>query len=199
MRLRGLHWRVSRILRRVISDAVSDGSTIAVMEIAIELLGVRVEQPDNTPVMILREQTGDRRLLPILIGTPEATAIHYAIEGIQSPRPLTHDLFVEVLVKLGATLSKVVITELQEHTYYAEIHLDTSDGAHVISGRPSDAVALAVRTTAPLFARLSLLDQVARVATAEETQALDSTGGEEAILDDFRDFIDSINPEDFSG
>jgi uncharacterized protein len=169
------------------------------MDIAMELVGVRIERPDNTPVMILREQGGDRRILPILIGTPEATAIHYAIEGIQSPRPLTHDLFVDVLITLGATLSRIVVTEMHEHTYFAELHLDTSSGGHIVSARPSDAVALATRTNTALFARLSLLDEVGHVATEAEAAELGDGGGEESILDEFRDFIDSINPDDFSG
>jgi len=162
----------------------------------MELVGVRVEVPDNTPVVILREQSGRRRVLPIMIGSPEASAIHFAIEGISSPRPMTHDLFVDVLRTLGATLSKVVITEVREHTYFAELSLQTAAGERTVSSRPSDALALAVRTKSPIFASDELLDAVGQ----EEVSVTEADGeaSDEAILDEFREFIDSINPDDFS-
>ena len=164
----------------------------------MELVGVRVEVPDNTPVVILREQTGRRRVLPIMIGSPEASAIHFAIEGISSPRPLTHDLFADVLRALGATLQKVVITEVREHTYYAELYLHTAAGDRTVSSRPSDALALAVRTKSPIFASDELLDAVGQEEAVVAVLDADPGNSEEAILDEFRDFIDSINPDDFS-
>lgn len=163
----------------------------------MELVGVRVEVPDNTPVLILRELTGRKRVLPIMIGTPEASAIHFALEGIVSPRPMTHDLFVDVLTTLGATLERVLITEIREHTYYAELYLQTSNGPRVVSSRPSDAMALAVRTGADVYATEDLLDAVGQDAAV--AAVLDEEAAEESILDEFRDFIDSINPDDFSG
>ena len=162
----------------------------------MDLVGVRVEVPDNTPVLILREQTGRQRVLPIMIGTPEASAIHFALEGIVSPRPMTHDLFVDVLTTLGATLQRVLITEIREHTYYAELYLQTANGPRVVSSRPSDAMALAVRTGADIYATEELLDAVGQDAAV--AAVLDDEAAEESILDEFRDFIDSINPEDFS-
>ncbi len=159
----------------------------------MELLGVRVELPANTPVVMLREQDGGRgRVLPILIGGPEAAAIHSALEGMVPPRPLTHDLAVILLQTLSATLEQVVITEVREHTFYAELHLRTDKGASVVSSRPSDAIAIAVRTGAPIFAAEDLLDEAA-VEVPAEAEAED----EEAILDEFRDFLDEISPEDF--
>lgn len=161
----------------------------------MELLGVRVELPANTPVVMLREAGPDRpRVLPILIGGPEASAIHSALEGITPPRPLTHDLLVEVIEALGASLTRVVITEVREHTFYAELHLTTTAGVRTLSCRPSDAIALAVRTDTPIFAEDSLLDEAAVEASIE---AGDVT--EEAILDEFRDFLDDISPDDFAG
>lgn len=162
----------------------------------MELIGVRIEVPDNTPVLILREQTGRKRVLPIMIGTPEASAIHFALEGVVPPRPMTHDLFVDVLSALGATLQRVVITEIRDHTYYAELFLSTATGPLTVSSRPSDAMALAVRVGADIFAAEELLDAVGQEAFAVE--ALEGAETEEAILDEFRDFIDSINPDDFS-
>ena len=160
----------------------------------MELLGVRVELPANTPVVMLREHETERpRVLPILIGGPEASAIHSAMEGIVPPRPLTHDLLVTVMLALGATLERVVITEVREHTFFAVLHLRTAAGPTVISSRPSDAIALAVRTDSPIFAEEALLDEAA-VEAPEEAQE----GDEEAILDEFRDFLDDVSPDDFA-
>jgi bifunctional DNase/RNase len=159
----------------------------------MELLGVRVELPANTPVVVLREETDRARVLPILIGGPEAAAIHTALEGITPPRPLTHDLTVTVFQALGATLERVVITEVREHTFFAELHFRSASGDTVVSSRPSDAIALAVRTSSPIFADEALLDQ----AAVEAPEADADEGDEEAILDEFRDFLDDIKPDDF--
>jgi bifunctional DNase/RNase len=159
----------------------------------MELVGVRVEVPANTPVVVLREQTGVHRLLPILIGTPEAASIHAALEGIEPPRPLTHDLAVILLETLGATLTSIVVTEIRDHVFYAELNLDVAGSKKVISSRPSDAIALAVRTGCLIFASESLLDE------AGQSPALEPADEEEAIIDEFRDFLDDLNPEDFRG
>ncbi len=162
----------------------------------MELVGVRVEVPDNTPVLVLREQQGRKRVLPIMIGNPEASSIHFALEGVKSPRPMTHDLFVDVLASLGATLVRVVVTEVREHTYFAELFLETATGPRTISSRPSDALALAARTGAEIFASEELLDAVGQDASL--AAALDADGEDESILDEFRDFIDNISPDDFT-
>ena len=158
----------------------------------MELVGVRVEIPANTPMLLLQEQSGDHRLLPIYIGSPEASSIHYALEGIEPPRPLTHDLFITVLDQLGATLDKVVVTEVRDHTYYAELHLTVGDGEQIVSSRPSDAIALAVRCEAPMFASDELLDEVGQVPEPEpEEEAAE-------IIDEFKDFIENVSPDDFA-
>ncbi len=142
-------------------------------------------------MMLLREQEGTHRLLPIYIGGPEASAIHYALEGVQPPRPLTHDLFLVTLRELGATLDQVVVTEMADRTFYAEIHISSPVGERVISARPSDAVALAVRCNAPLFASDELMEAEAHEAPVEpEADAAE-------IIDDFKDFLDTVSPEDF--
>ena len=162
----------------------------------MELVGVRVEVPANTPVVILREQTGANRLLPIVIGTPEASSIYAALEGFESPRPLTHDLLVHLLAQLDVTLTRIVVTEIRDHIFYAELHLVRSGGEMVVSCRPSDAIAIAVRTGSPIFATEELLLEAGQhpvdIADAEETDA-------EAIIDEFRDFLDELNPDDFKG
>lgn len=158
----------------------------------MELLGVRVEVPANTPMVLLQSQLDDQRLLPIYIGTSEASSIHYALEGIAPPRPLTHDLFVSVLGELGTELERVIITEVRDHTYYAELHVLTGGAERVIDCRPSDAIALAVRSGAPIFADDDLLDEVGqRPEPAEDEEA-------EEIIDEFKDFIESVSPDDFA-
>ncbi len=127
--------------------------------VPLELIGVRVEMPANTPMVLLRESDGRQRLLPIYIGSPEASAIHYALEGVEPPRPLTHDLFLNVLAELDTTVTKVVVTEMRDRTYLAELHLDTPGGERVVSSRPSDAIALAVRTPVPIFVEEHVLNR----------------------------------------
>lgn len=152
---------------------------------------MRVEIPANTPMVLLREQDGRQRLVPIYIGNPEATSIHYALEGIVPPRPLTHDLFAEILSALDASVEKVVVTEMRDHTFFAELHLRTKDGEKIISSRPSDAIALAVRSDAPIFANDELVDEVGQEIPDEAEEA-------EEILDEFHDFIENVSPEDFA-
>jgi uncharacterized protein len=160
----------------------------------MELVGVRVEVPANTPVVILREQTGIGRLLPIVIGTPEASSIHAALEGIEPPRPLTHDLMVLILEQLNVTLKHIVVTEIRDHVFYAELHLVTGGQDQVMSSRPSDAIALAVRTGSPIFATEALLQEAAQAPI----DVVDDDD-DEAIIDEFRDFLDDLDPEDFKG
>lgn len=148
--------------------------------------------PANTPMVLLREQGEPHRLLPIYIGTAEASAIHYALEGVVPPRPLTHDLMVGVLGELGTTIDRVVVTEIRDRTYFAELHLATPTGERVISSRPSDAIALAVRCAAPILASEELMDTAGQDAPAEP----DDNDTDE-IMDEFKDFIENVSPEDF--
>ena len=158
------------------------------------LEGVRLEVPSNVPVMVLREVDVPRRILPIFIGAPEAASIHHATTGIVPERPLTHDLLVGVLRSLEASLQRVVVTEVRDHTYYAELHLSVGERAVTVSCRPSDAVAVAVRTGSPIFAEADLMDEAGRAAPEPRQEE-----GEETIIDDFRDFINRVSPEDFGG
>ena len=159
--------------------------------VPLELIGVRVEVPANTPMVLLRESDGRHRLLPIYIGSPEASAIHYALEGVVPPRPLTHDLFLIALGELGATVTQVVVTEMRDRTYFAELHLATADGERILSARPSDAIALAVRCGAPLFASDQLIDEVG------QEPAIEPEDDAAEIIDEFKDFIENVSPEDF--
>lgn len=162
----------------------------------MELVAIRMEVPANTPVMILREQEGRHRVLPIYIGSSEAAAIHYAVEGIVSPRPLTHDLFRTVIGELGASLDRVVVTEIRDETFYAELHVTVGGESRTISSRPSDAIALAVRAHTPIFANEAVLDEAGTeaVVVSAEPESEDAEG----LVAEFADFIDQVSPEDFA-
>ena len=135
--------------------------------VPMDLLGIRIELPTNTPILLLKEHGGDR-YLPIWINTPEATAIALAQDGVAPQRPLTHDLMTAVIEELGATVSEVVVTELRGGTFYADLTLSINGDIHTISSRPSDAVAIAVRADAPVFAEREVLDE-AGVVISDET------------------------------
>jgi bifunctional DNase/RNase len=158
----------------------------------MELLGVRLELPANTPVVLLREQEGDR-VLPIYIGAEEAKAIAVALEGMTPPRPMTHDLLRDVLGSIGADLTSVRVTELRDRTFYAELELRQGDRTVRVSSRPSDAIALAVRVDAPIYAAEAVLDEAAAPQVEDEVEEEQ----QEEIVDQFREFIDQVNPEDF--
>jgi bifunctional DNase/RNase len=164
--------------------------------IELELVAVRVELPSNTPVVVLRELEGRRRQLSIFIGGPEATAIAFALEEVETPRPLTHDLFCDVLDELGVQLERVVLTELRDTTYYADLHLRTAEGEQHVSARPSDAVALAVRVGCPIFASERVLDEAGFVEDATEEEGTEESP--EAVVEEFRQFIDQVSPDDFA-
>ena len=158
--------------------------------IRLSLVGVRVEVPTNQPIVLLREDEG-QRYLPIFIGPPEATAIVYALQGMETPRPMTHDLLKTVLDDMSMRLQQVVITELHDGTFYAEIELAGNGNAYRISSRPSDAIALAVRyeDSVPIFADEAVL---------EEAGVLFENDEEEEQIEQFREFLDQVRPEDFA-
>jgi bifunctional DNase/RNase len=159
--------------------------------VEMELVAVRIELPGNTPVVLLRELGGDGRLLPIFIGQPEATAIAFAIDGVVTPRPMTHDLMKNLLDELGAAVDRVVVTELSEGTFYAEIHLSAGGRARRVSSRPSDALALALRVGCSIFAEEDVLDEAGLVDESDDEEP-------EEVVEKFREFIDSVNPDDFA-
>jgi len=161
--------------------------------VEMELVGVRVELPSNVPIVVLREKTGEHRILPIFIGGPEATAIAFAIDGVEPPRPLTHDLVVLLLGELGAALERIEVTSVRDGVFYAELRLRGIDGDHIVSCRPSDAIAIAVRTGSPLFASEAVLDDAGQPdpGLVEEPAA-------DEVVEQFREFIDTVDPEDFA-
>ncbi len=156
----------------------------------MEIVGVRVELPSNSPIVLLREVEGRRRLLPIFIGGPEATAIALALDEVVTPRPMTHDLVKNVLDDLGVTLERLEITDLSDGTFYAELHLEAAGQPTVVSSRPSDGIALAMRMAAPVYAAERVIDEAGYLADDEEER--------EEVVEQFREFIDSVNPDDFN-
>lgn len=161
----------------------------------MELVGVQVEMPSNTPIVLLREVPEPARLLPIFVGVAEATAISLALEGISTPRPMTHDLMRNLLSELSVDLERVVVTELRKRTFHAELHLRAGSGLTVVSSRPSDAIALAVRADASIYANESVIAE----AGYRSDGAPVKERSEEDVLEKFKEFIDSVSPEDFSG
>src|SRR5438128_11962914 len=118
----------------------------------MRLVGVRVELPTNNPIVLLREAEGEQRVLPIFIGAVEATAIAFALQGVVTQRPMTHDLMRDLLQELDVRVDRVVVTELREGTFFAEIELSRNGTQHKVSSRPSDAIALAARLGTPIYA-----------------------------------------------
>lgn len=163
--------------------------------VEMELVAVRVELPGNIPVVVLREVDAQHRLLPIFIGQPEATAIAFALDGVVTQRPMTHDLIRDLLLGLGAEVERVVITHLEEGTFFAEVHLRQGEQQAVVSSRPSDAMALALRVDCPIYATEELLDEA---ALPEETDDDDAEEEGEDVVEQFREFIDRVNPDDFA-
>jgi bifunctional DNase/RNase len=165
--------------------------------VEMELIGIRTELPSQTPIVLLRELTPSRRVLPIFIGGPEAIAIAFALEGRETERPMTHDLFVQVLESLDATLERIEITALEDNTFFAELHLQTGDGPSIVSSRPSDSIALAVRVGCPIFAAESVLEAAGTVLELDEDGEPEGETNREEVVEEFRRFIDNVNPEDF--
>lgn len=152
----------------------------------MEVHGVNLDMLTNQPVIILKDLKSNR-FLPIWIGQFEATAILMEVQGIRPSRPLTHDLLKTVIDTLKAQVNRIVINDLKEGTFYAQIHMSIDSSSLQIDARPSDAIALAVRTNAPIFADESVLDQA----------AITNEGGEEEEIERFREFLENVKPEDF--
>jgi bifunctional DNase/RNase len=193
---------------------------------AVEMFvgGLVLDPSNQAPIVVLKDATG-QVTLPIWIGIPEATSIASAIKQVVMPRPLTHDLFYELLLDLGVTVQRVVITELKDSTYYAELVLGQGDRVTILDSRPSDAIAMALRAHAPIYVAQQVLDQ-AKIAFANmpttgpteppppadsstsEESAEAGEGESEAVADPSKDFqsidkdkwqeiLNQLDPEDF--
>jgi len=149
----------------------------------VEVVGVRVEMPSQQPIILLREASGER-YLPIWIGAVEATAIAFAQQGVVPPRPMTHDLLKDILEATGNTLSEVRITEMRDGIFYATLVLGDSIE---VSARPSDSIALALRTGSRIVCSEDVLDEAGLAVPDDQEQEVEK----------FREFLDQITPEDF--
>jgi bifunctional DNase/RNase len=154
-------------------------------EIRMEIKGLMLDPTSNVPIVILRDLESDL-FLPIWIGGFEAHAIALRIEGVDVPRPLTHDLLRAVVEQLGAAVEKIVISDLRDNTFFALIHLTHESGALTVDSRPSDAIALALRTEAPIFVLRSVLEKAQAVDLA--SQASDD--------EKLRKWLEEMSPED---
>ena len=155
--------------------------------VELSLVGVRVELPSNQPIVLLKEADGER-YLPIWIGAVEATAIAFALQGIQTPRPMTHDLMRDILTETDVTVERILISELVDQTFFATIRMSQDGKATEVSSRPSDAIALAVRINAPIYGAEEVLEQA----------GIELKDDEETEVEKFREFLDQVSPEDFA-
>ncbi|MBW4030342.1 MAG: bifunctional nuclease family protein [Acidobacteria bacterium] len=163
--------------------------------VEVVLRAVRVDVGSSTPLLLLEEVGGDR-VLPIFIGAPEATAIAYALQHIETPRPMSHDLLGNVITALGARLFAAEITHLVDNTFFANLRLLTDGREVLVSARPSDAVALALRVGAPLLVSDELMNDEGQVLEVGDDE-VDTEESEAALLAELRDFLNNVRPEDF--
>jgi len=166
--------------------------------VEVILRAVRVDVGTSTPLLLL-EEVGGERVLPIFIGAPEATSIAYALQKLETPRPMSHDLLGHVISALGAKVFSVEITELRDNTFYANLRL-VREGTEVeVSARPSDAVALALRVGAPILVNDDLMAAEGRVIDLEDSEETDvDERSESDLVAELREFLDKIRPEDFN-
>ncbi len=156
--------------------------------VRVELSGIRIQLPSQSPVMLLREADGTIHV-PIWIGPVEAASIASALEGVEPERPMTHDLLVDVLGALDAELVRVTITDVQQAVFFAELHIRNDRGESEVSCRPSDAIAIATRLGAPLFVSRKVMDQ-AGIELHDESN--------EDEIEQFKEFLDGLSPDDFA-
>lgn len=159
--------------------------------ILVEVVGVRIEMPSNQPIVLLKEVDG-HRFLPVWIGAVEATAIAFAQQGITPGRPLTHDLLRNTIEAMGGTVTAVHITAMREGIFFANLLIrDASAKGYSVDARPSDAIALALRTTSNILVSSDLLDEAGIEIPLQEGEGVD------AEMEKFREFLEEIDPEDF--
>ena len=170
------------------SDRLRAGHILRPMR-EVQIYGVSFDMVGKQPIVLLKT-VDDNRFLPIWIGHPEAAAILMKLQGADTPRPMTHDLIVDMLDQADTTCERISITELRDNTFYASITLSVSGSEIEIDSRPSDALALAVRMAAPIFVADEVIDE----------SSIEFEQGEEdndEVVEKFKDFLDDISPEDF--
>ena len=156
----------------------------------MQIYGVSFDMVGKQPIVLLKTVDGNR-FLPIWIGHPEAAAILMKLQGAQTPRPMTHDLLNDMLEQVEAKCERVSVTELRDNTFYASITLSVNGYEIEIDSRPSDAIALAVRCSAPIFAAEEVIDE-SSIEFEHEVE------DQEEVVERFKDFLDEVSPEDFA-
>ena len=154
------------------------------------IYGVSFDLVGKQPIVLLKTADGNR-FLPIWIGHPEAAAILMKLQGASTPRPMTHDLMADILEQLDAEVTRITVTELRDNTFYASITVQQNGSEIEIDSRPSDAIAIAVRSDAPIFAAEDVIEESAIEFEGEEVN-------EEEIVDEFRKFLDDVSPDQFA-
>jgi uncharacterized protein len=154
------------------------------------IYGVSFDMVGKQPIVLLKTADGNK-FLPIWIGHPEAAAILMKLQGANTPRPMTHDLVTDLLEKLEARVTRIAVTELRENTFYAVVTVAVDGSEIEIDSRPSDAIALAVRAEAPIFADDSVIEESAIEFEHEDVN-------EEEVVEEFKKFLDEVKPDDFS-
>jgi bifunctional DNase/RNase len=152
--------------------------------------GVSFDMVGKQPIVLLKTAAGNR-YLPIWIGHPEAAAILMKLQGAPAPRPMTHDLLTDILGQLNARVVQIAVTELRDNTFYAEITLQVDGGEVQIDSRPSDAIALAVRSGAPIYAADTVIEESAIEFDNEDVN-------EDEVVEEFKKFLEDVSPEDFT-
>ena len=160
------------------------------MEVEMKIRGLMMDPTTNMPIVILKDVSSNT-VLPIWVGIYEANAIALEIEKVSTPRPMTHDLVCEMLGELEVKCTQVSVTELRENTFFASITLQVNGRELEIDSRPSDALALAVRAGAPIFAHEDVITESA----IEFEHDVEDT---EEVVEKFKDFLDQVMPEDFA-
>jgi bifunctional DNase/RNase len=155
----------------------------------MQIYGVSFDMVGKQPIVLLKTDDGNR-FLPIWIGHPEAAAILMKLQGASTPRPMTHDLLCDLLEQLDARCERVSVTELRDNTFYATITISVGGQEVEIDSRPSDALALAVRTDAPIFAAEEVIEE-SSIEFEHEVE------DQEEVVEKFKDFLDNVSPEDF--
>ncbi len=154
------------------------------------IYGVSFDLVGKQPIVLLKTADGNK-FLPIWIGHPEAAAILMKLQGASTPRPMTHDLVTEILGQLEATVIRIAVTELRDNTFYAQITVQMNGTEIEVDSRPSDAIALAIRADAPIFAADDVIEESAIEFEGDDVN-------EEEMVDEFKKFLDNVTPDEFA-
>jgi uncharacterized protein len=161
------------------------------MFVEMKVRGLALDPVSNMPIIILRDEE-DKRSLPIWVGIFEANAIALELEKIPTPRPMTHDLIKNILETIEARVLKIVVTDLRENTFFAELHLQIGEGEYTVDSRPSDAIALALRVAAPIFVNEEVVRKAKSLEVTKEAEPIKADDP-----DKLREWLENIKPEDF--